>query len=103
MESVTKRIALEVGPKWIQLYSRLGLSPRDRRRIVSEHTNECTETRLRNCAWDCIQMWRKTVQHLDEMETIRELLNALRKMQGFVHLAEELSRINGEQFLIETG
>lgn len=28
MESVTKKIAHEVGPKWIQLYSSLGLDPR---------------------------------------------------------------------------
>ena len=97
-ESVTKRIALEIGPKWTQLYSRLGLSPRDVWQIVSGHTNECTKTRWQNCALDCIQMWRKTVQHLDEMEAIRELLNTLRKIQGCVHLAEELSRINGEQF-----
>ena len=39
----------------------------------------------------------KTVQDLDEMEAIRELLIALRKVQGFVPLSEELSRVNGRR------
>ena len=95
MEAVTEKIAREVGPKWIQLYSRLGLGPRDRWRIDSEHADKPIETKLQNCARDCIQLWRKSVQDLDEMEAIRELLIALRKVQGFVHLAEELSRMNG--------
>ena len=97
-ESVTERIALEIGPKWTQLYSRLGLGPRDRWRIDNEHADKPMETKLQNCARDSIQLWRKTVPHLDEMEADKELLIALRKVQGFVDLAEELSRINGTQF-----
>jgi len=97
MEAVTEKIAREVGPKWIQLYSRLGLGPRDRWRIDSEHADKPMETKLQNCARDCIQLWRKSVQDLDEMEAIRELLIALRKVQGFVHLTEELSRMNGRR------
>ena len=95
MESVTERIALEVGPKWIQLYSRLGLGHRGRWRIDSEHANKSMETKYQNCARDCIELWRKTVQDQDEMEAIKELLIALRKVQGFVPLSEELSRDNG--------
>lgn len=95
MESVIERIIREVGPKWIQLYSRLGLGPRDRWRIDSEHTNKPTEIKQQNCARDCIQLWRKSVQHLDEAEAMKHLLTALRKVQGFVNLADELGRING--------
>ena len=100
MESVTEKIALEVGPKWIQLHSRLGLGPRDRWRIDSEHADKPMETKLQNCACDCIQLWRKTVQDLDEMEAIRELLIALRKVPGCAYLAEELSRVNGETIIV---
>ena len=103
MESVTKRIALEVGRKWIQLHSRLGLGPRDRWQINHEHADKPTRKKFLNCARDSIQLWRKTVQHLDEMEAIGELLIALRKVQGCAHLAEELSRVNGEIILIGTG
>ena len=96
MESAIERIACEVGPKWIQLYSRLGLGPRDRWRIDTEHTNKPTEAlKQQNCARDSIQLWRKNVQHLDEAEVMRQLLTALRKVQGFVHLADELATMNG--------
>lgn len=95
MESVIERIVGEVGPKWIQLYSRLGLGARDRWRIDSEHTNKPAEVKQQNCARDCIQLWRKSVQHLDEAEAMRQLLTALRKIQGFVQLADELGKING--------
>ena len=103
MESVTKRIALEVGPKWIQLYSRLGLGPRDRWRIDSEHADKPMDTKLQNCTRDSIQLWMKTVQHLDEIEAIRDLLIAFNKVPGCAHLAEELSRVNGETILIQIG
>lgn len=95
MESVIERIACEIGPKWIQLYSRLGLGARDRWRIDSEHMNKPTETKQHNCAQDCIQLWKKSVQHLSEAEAMRQLLTALRKVQGFVHLADELGQMNG--------
>ena len=98
MESVTEKIALEVGPKWIQLHSRLGLGPRDRWRIDSEHAGKPIETKLQNCARDSIQLWKKTVQHLDEIEAIRELQIALNKVPGCAHLAEEL-RVNGETII----
>ena len=98
MESVIERIICEVGPKWIQLYSRLGLGPRDRWRIDSEHTNKPTETKYQNCARDCIHLWRKSVQHLDEAETLRQLLTAFRKVPGFIQLADELGRMNGRTF-----
>ena len=95
MESVIERIACEVGPKWIQLYSRLGLGPRDRYRIDTEHANKSTETKQQNCARDCIQLWRKSVQDLDEAEAMRQLLTAFRKVEGFVQLADELGTMNG--------
>ena len=95
MESVIERIVGEVGPKWIQLYSRLGLGARDRWRIDSEHTNKPAEAKQQNCARDCIQLWRKSVQHLDEAEAMRQLLTALRKIKGFVQLADELGKMNG--------
>lgn len=42
MESLTEKIAAEIGTKWVQLFCRLGLGhkARDRYQIVVEHKDD---------------------------------------------------------------
>ena len=52
MESLTEQIAGEIGKKWVQLFTRLGLGDRarDRYQIVVEHKDDpklCTRDTIR--------------------------------------------------------
>ena len=57
MESLTEQIAGEIGKKWVQLFTRLGLGDkaRERYRIVVEHKDDpklCTRDTIRLTYYD---------------------------------------------------
>ena len=55
MENLTEQISAELGPKWVQLYSRLGLGPSDRYRFITAHKDEPKPAREMKCARDTIR------------------------------------------------
>lgn len=55
MESLIEQLASELKAKWVQLYSRLGLGPRDRYRFITDHQDEPKDEKERNCARDTIR------------------------------------------------
>ena len=57
MENLTEQIAADLGSKWVQLFSRLGLGhrARDRYRIVVEHKDDPKPVKEMKCAQDTIR------------------------------------------------
>ena len=123
MEALTEQLASELGAKWVQLYSRLGLGPRDRYRFITDHKDEPKDEKERNCASDTIRCccgyrcvldfnstftvalfllrrWREGVSELPEREAMTQLLSAFRKVMGFRERAEQLAESLGELSLI---
>ena len=117
MEALTEQLASELGAKWVQLYSRLGLGPRDRYRFITDHKDEPKDEKERNCASDTIRCscghcfvldlaftvtlfllrrWREGVSELPEREAMTQLLSAFRKVMGFKERAEQLAESLGE-------
>lgn len=98
MDDLVDQVASQpLGPKWQQLYRRLGLEPRNRYRITVEHKDKTEADKVRCCILDTIALWRKSesVIKQNEKETMKLLLSALRKVQGFEAVALELSERHG--------
>ncbi len=56
----------------------------------------------RSCARDCMKLWRSSLAGgVEEGEAMGRLLVALRKVQGFAELAEQLAQRNGTHIAIE--
>ena len=55
MENLAEQIAAELGKKWVQLYSRLGLGARDRYRFITEHKDEPSPAKEMKCGRDTIR------------------------------------------------
>lgn len=93
MDSVVERIiSLKLGPKWVQLYSRLNLGPRDRFRIETAHSGKNPEERFACCVRDTINKWRATLAtSVDEEEAIRRLLCALERVQGYEDVTSDIA------------
>lgn len=98
MDDLVERIAECLGPRWSQLYARLGLDYRGRFRIhACNEKLETAELSNRQCARDTIEAWRDSSQGgVDEIVVVSRLLSALRKIQGMEELAEELAKLSGE-------
>lgn len=96
MEAVIEIIASEVGARWTQLYSRLGLDHRGRYSIHTTHEKEPTSTQHRNCALETLRRWRQSsLKEEDEGEALKSLLTVLRKISGCEGLAERLCSEHG--------
>ena len=50
MDDLVQHIAGQVGRRWVQLYSRLGLGPRERYRFECDHKDKQEEDKWRSCA-----------------------------------------------------
>ena len=100
MDFVVERIvSAKLGPKWVQLCSRLQLRARDRYRIEAAHGNGNTRTMDERYACyvrDTIEEWRSTVSKTDENEAIKHLLCALERVQGFEDVAREIALESGK-------
>ena len=95
MESLIECIAAEIGPKWIQLYSRLGLGARDRYKFQTDHHDDPEGTKEQNCARDTLTVRRRSLGEVEEREAMKRLLCALRKIKEFDRLAGELADKHG--------
>ena len=98
MDTLSKAVSdLSLGPKWHQLYNRLGLEPRKRFSITVEHKDKTGDEKVRCCVLDTIALWRRTeaVQKMKEREMMKQLLVALQKVQGFETIALQLSESHG--------
>ena len=102
MDSLIECIAAEIGPKWIQLYSRLGLGARDRYKFQTDHQDDPEGTKEQNCARDTLTVWRRSLGEVEEREAMKRLLCALRKIKEFDRLAGELADKHGMLDLITT-
>ena len=100
MESLIECIAVEIGPKWIQLYSRLGLGARDRYKFQTDHQDDPEGTKEQNSARDTLTVWRRSLGEVEEREAMKRLLCALRKIKEFDRLAGELADKHGTLDLI---
>ena len=62
MDELTEQIASEIGPKWVQLLSRLQLGHRERYRFCVQHKDEPKPILEANCTRDTIRsLTRKPV------------------------------------------
>ena len=55
MEELTEQIAAEIGPKWVQLLSRLQLDYRERYRLCAKHKDVDKTLQEANCTRDTIR------------------------------------------------
>lgn len=99
MEKLIEEVASQpLGKKWVQLYTRLGLKPPDRFKIVAEHKHLKREAdKVRCYILDTIAVWRMSdsMVRRSEREKTKLLLDALGKVQGFEAVALELSDKHG--------
>lgn len=99
MEDVIKSICDGVGPKWVQLYSRLGLDYRGRYQISSDYESMAQENvKHRRCALDTLRKWQKdpSVKEMSEGESLLKLLTCLQGVKGMNDLATELAIKHGK-------
>ena len=55
MEDLTEQIAAEIGPKWVQLLSRLQLDYRERYKLCAKHKDAAKPLLEANCTRDTIR------------------------------------------------
>ena len=109
MEDIIGKIIDSLGPRWVQLYSRLGLDYRGRFQITANNNSIAPErVRHRQCALETIRKWQKedTLKEKDEKECMTILLNNLKAVKGLEGLANELANEHGEpirQWVWESG
>lgn len=99
MDRLTEEVSNQpLGQKWVQLFNRLGLEPRKRFSITVEHKDKKGEEKIRHCILDTIALWRgsETVAGKSEREMMKQLLTALKQVQGFEIIAIRLSETYGE-------
>ena len=59
MDGLSKQIASEIGPKWVQLLSKLQLGYRDRYRFCVQHKDEPKPLQEANCTRDTIRLLKR--------------------------------------------
>jgi hypothetical protein len=95
MEEIILQICDSIGPKWPQLYSRLGLDYRGRYQITAANAGMAPErVKHRQCAWETLSKWQKETPSLKDMtekQQIGELLTCLHKIKDMDGLAIELA------------
>jgi hypothetical protein len=91
MEDLTEQIASELGPKWVQLFSRLQLGHRDRYRICAEHKNDPKPVMEVKCARETIKLWQKGLSDLPERDVMTKLLMTFKTVKGFEERAKQLA------------
>ena len=99
MEDIVSKIIDSLGPRWAQLYSRLGLDYRGRFQITANNNSIAPErVRHRQCALETIRKWQKedALKEKDEKECMTILLNSLKTVKGLEGLANELANEHGE-------
>lgn len=99
MEDIVSKIIDSLGPRWAQLYSRLGLDYRGRFQITANNNSIAPErVRHRQCALETIRKWQKedALKEKDEKECMTILLNNLKTVKGLEGLANELANEHGK-------
>ena len=99
MEDIVSKIIDSLGPRWVQLYSRLGLDYRGRFQITANNNSIAPErVRHRQCALETIRKWQKedALKEKDEKECMTILLNNLKAVKGLEGLANELANEYGK-------
>ena len=99
MEDVIKCVCENVGPKWVQLYSRLGLDYRGRYKISADYDSMAPErAKHRQCALDTVRKWQReqAEKGTSEEETLLKLLTCFQCVKGMDELAMELAVKHGQ-------
>lgn len=96
-----------LGPKWTNMYKRLGtdsgMDYRDRFQLQTKwKEKEPDNLKIRNkkCALEVLQKWRRSVQGKDEQAALLQLLNALCGIPGLQTVASDLALKNGKKLAV---
>ena len=102
MDKLIESVSEVLGPKWEQLYFKLGLDSAGRFKIQTRYQFEsqplAVKIRHRNCAHDTLVSWqesKKSAKGLTEKDKMKQLLITLSEMDGFGDIAQKLGAENG--------